>query len=100
MQSLMMQPRSRTFDVHSRDGIEHERGIWFPDTRTREIAVLSDRYGMSISVLMLDGTAWDAGDNELVPPTHGNPWLLSGAFGAASNAMATISSYRQFGTTY
>lgn len=73
MQSLVMQPRSGTFDVDSRDGIEHERGIWFPDTRTREMVVISDRYDMSISLLMLEGATWDAGDDELLAPLTGTP---------------------------
>lgn len=79
MQSLVMQPRSGTFDVDSRDGIEYERGIWFPDTRTREMVVVSDRYDMSISPLIHDGATWDAGDDELLAPSLGNARLLSGA---------------------
>ncbi|ONX65173.1 hypothetical protein A8F17_18990 [Burkholderia cenocepacia] len=73
VQSLAMQPRSGTFDVDSRDGIEHERGIWFPDTKTREMVVISDRYDMSISLLMLEGATWDASDDELLAPLTGTP---------------------------
>lgn len=73
MQSLVMQPRSATFDIDSRDGIEHERGIWFPDTRTREMVVVSDRYDMSISLLMLDSPTWNTGDDELLAPLTGMP---------------------------
>jgi hypothetical protein len=72
-QSLAMQPHSSTFDADSRDGIEHECGVWFPDSKTREMVVVSDRYDMSISLLMLEGTAWDAGDDELLTPLTGTP---------------------------
>ncbi|CAG9258083.1 conserved hypothetical protein [Burkholderia diffusa] len=72
-QSLAMLPRSATSAVDARDGIEHECGIWFPDSKTREMVVVSDRYDMSISLLMLDGPAWDGGDDELLAPLTGTP---------------------------
>lgn len=72
-QSLAMQPRSATSAVDARDGIEHEFGIWFPDSKTREMVVISDRYDMSISLLILDGPTWDGGDDELLAPLTGTP---------------------------
>jgi len=75
MQSLVMQPRSATFDVDSRDGIKHECAIWFPSSTTRETAVVSDSYDISISLLMLDGPTWDADEDELLGPLTGIPGI-------------------------
>lgn len=37
-----------------REGVDHSKGVWFPDIATREMLIVSDRYDMTISLLLLD----------------------------------------------
>lgn len=37
-----------------RSGVEHDAGVWVPGRAVREMTVVSDRYDLSISVLMLE----------------------------------------------
>ncbi|WP_454766114.1 ImmA/IrrE family metallo-endopeptidase [Cupriavidus campinensis] len=52
--SLAVQPRTSSYHSDSRDGTEHPAGVWFRDAHAREMVIISDRYDMSISLLMID----------------------------------------------
>lgn len=72
-QSLAVLPRASDFGAVSRQGIEHGAGVWFGDA-AREMVVVSDRYDMSISLLILDtpGVQHDdepEGDMTTQPPS-------------------------------
>lgn len=34
--------------------MQHQAGVWLPSAEVRELAILSDRYDMTISLLMFD----------------------------------------------
>lgn len=40
--------------TNQRVGIDHPQGVWFTQLATREMVVVSDRYDMTISLLLLD----------------------------------------------
>lgn len=49
-----------------RIGHEHDAGVWFDDCPAREMAVISDRYDMTISLLVLDTLGGAQHDDEPV----------------------------------
>jgi hypothetical protein len=72
--SLAANPSMALSIVDYRLGIEHPEGVWPVRLPVREMVVLSDRYDMSISLLILDtpGADWqDAPDDDMTttPPT-------------------------------
>lgn len=53
--SLAAKPAIAISPADYRVGIDHPPGIWFSHVPTREMVISSDRYDMTISVLVLDG---------------------------------------------
>ena len=52
--SLAVSPDQALSTADYRLGVEHPKGVWPIRLPVREMVVLSDRYDMSISLLMLD----------------------------------------------
>lgn len=53
--SLAANPTIGISPTDYRVGVDHPPGIWFANVQTREMVIFSDRYDMTISVLVLDG---------------------------------------------
>lgn len=51
--SAALEP-NRSSVQEMRHGTEHPAGVWFPEIPVREMVIVSDRYDMTISLLMLD----------------------------------------------
>jgi hypothetical protein len=58
-----------------RDGIFHSEGVWFKNIAVREMVVLSDRYDMSISLLVLDPPVIDFEEDDAQDLTTIQPKL-------------------------
>lgn len=72
--SLAVNPGVALSTADYRSGVEHPEGVWPMKLPVREMAVLSDRYDMSISLLILDTPGVehpDAPDEDMTttPPT-------------------------------
>lgn len=52
--SLAVDPTMAVSTSDYRVGVEHAKGVWFADAAVREMAVVSDRYDMTISLLLLE----------------------------------------------
>jgi hypothetical protein len=52
--SLSMTSGSAISTADYRMGIEHPKEVWFADASVREMVVVSDRYDMTISLLVLE----------------------------------------------
>lgn len=73
-QSLAVNPTLASERSDLRTGVWHDKGVWIEDAAVREMLNLSDRYDMSISLLILDvpgAVLQDAPDEDLTttPPT-------------------------------
>ena len=55
--SLAAQPLLAISTADFRVGMEHPGGVWFPGMPVREMVIASDRYDMTISVLVIDAPA-------------------------------------------
>lgn len=71
--SLAVNPSIALSMADYRSGVEHPEGVWPMKLPVREMAVLSDRYDMSISLLILDTPGVehpDAPDEDMttIPP--------------------------------
>lgn len=54
LRSLAFDPGMAISAEDFRVGVEHPPGVWFDDCAAREMVIISDRYDMTISLLVLD----------------------------------------------